>query len=133
METTPELDEIVSRAERVVRESGALFGYVYQVDESGKTFLRGRPLYGTLNNERTLQWYYKAIGDRALQLVAHNHNQAVPMTPGERAESWFAVVITQDLGAPACVVCVYTFYDRDEAVRTLRLVEMIMKFRPRGS
>jgi hypothetical protein len=134
MESTRSLDQLVARAQCVVRGSDALFGYVFALAPDAKTFLRGRPLAGTIQEEKVLQNYYKSVGKRALELLALRQDQAVPVGALDDSEpdrkSWFAVILTQDLGVPACIAVVYPLYSRDEAVRTLHLVEMIMTMKP---
>ena len=125
--TLAQLTEVVRC---VVRVSDALFGFVYELTPDAQGFTHGKPLPGRVREEEVLRTYFKAMGERALELLAGKSDQAVtviaPHDPDSERPSWFAVLLTQDLGVPACVVIVYPFYDRDEAVRTLHLVEMIM-------
>ena len=55
-----------------------------------------------------------------------------PLCQPER-RGWFAAVLTQGLGAPACVAVIYSFYDRAEAIRTLRLVQLVLKETTKGA
>ena len=134
MEPSRSINELVERTRCVVRVSTALFGYVFELEPGATTFLHGCPLAGSIQNDRILRTYYKSIGNRALELLAQGQDQAVPVTPPTDADSvqkdWFAVLITQSLGVAACIAIVYPFYDREEAVRTLHLVEMIMTTKP---
>ena len=128
------LDQLVDIVRCVVRESDALFGFVFELTSDAKGFTQGRPLRGRIRDEEVLRTYFKPLGERALDLLAQKHDQAVPLgapqDQGTETQSWFAVFLSQDLGVAACVVIVYSFYDPDEAVMTLRLVQMITTTRP---
>lgn len=118
--------------EDIIRESEALFGYVYEIAPEGGSFARGRPIAGTETDEKIFFKFYKETGERALNLLKNGWDQAIPIVRQGTSDvtTQFAVIKTQDLGAPACVAIYYSFYDKQEAIRTLRLVEMILTTRP---
>ena len=128
------IEELASLTKCVVRVSGALFGVVYELTPDAKSFERLRQFGGSFRDEKSLDHYSKLIGENALQLVSKKQDQAVPVIaprePEQLKYSWFAVVITQDLGVGACVAIVYPFCNQQESIRTLRLVEMIMTIKP---
>ena len=127
---TRTIEQVVALAEYIVQASEALFGYVFEVAPGAKTFSRGRPVLGTITDEQLLKSYYKVIGERTLETLGRHTDQAFPLTsPNDANEDdhgWFAALITRSVGASACVAIVYKFYDGPEAVRTLRMLEMIM-------
>lgn len=133
MASTRTLEQIIDIVRCIVRESGALFGYVFELTPDAKRIVRGLPLLGHIRDAAVLQTYFRPVGERALDLLAQGEDQAVPLSAPDDADgatqSWFAAFLSQDLGMAVSVAIAYEFYDRDEAVRTLRLIQMIMTHR----
>src|SRR6188472_4246116 len=109
MEPRRTLEELIERTCCVVRLSDALFGDVYERSADDTTFAKGRPILGTIRDWAVVRKYYYTIGARTQKLLASGEDQAVTVIapdddPAEGAtRSWFATVITQDLGMNACV------------------------------
>jgi hypothetical protein len=122
-----ELENLVERATTLIASSGALFGFVFKLAPDSKTFIRGRPIPGVISDAAVLARFYKPIGDAALEVAADDCNQGrlIDLSQSGVSDPCFCVIISKGLSALACVAAVYRFYDEDEAVRTLRLIEMI--------
>jgi hypothetical protein len=129
MITDRSLEGLRAAIQCVVRVSEALFGYLFELTPTGDGILRGAPIYGSVRDESVLEAYYRSIGERARDLARSREDQSILVSPpndnSQASASWYAVVITQDLGFSAAAVLVYPFYDEAEAVRTLRLAQML--------
>jgi hypothetical protein len=130
MEENERIRRVVKRAKCLIRESGACFGYVFELDESRQTFIRGAPLTGTIKDEETIQPYFEPLGKRALELLKSDVCQAVPIrrqgADDQGDYDWFAVILTSDVDANACIAVVFPFVNEAAAVQILRLVQMVM-------
>jgi hypothetical protein len=124
------IQKLVETVKEVVIASHALFGFVFELTEDRLGIRKGCPLIGAIADEAILRSYFRASGERALALVASKSNQSVavsaPNDSGADQRSWFCAVLTQKIPYNACVLIFYRFYDEAEAVRTLRLIELII-------
>lgn len=131
---------LVQRVRSFLKETSALFGFVFEMRSDGENFARGCPLTGTITAETTLREWYRTCGEYALGARSVQRDQIVPM-PNSSLQStsprkWVALVITQHLNDLACIVILYEFASEHEAQKTyIQLVADLsnLNFRTQGA